>query len=91
MEFCITYACAVIIIMLPKTTIIILLPHIRFFYKLMYFYTSLHQYKLGELLLASVWGGGRGVWNKQVGSQKWLPPPNVVVVRLNSDSPVVEA
>ena len=32
MEFCITYACAVIIIMLPKTTIIILLPHIRFFF-----------------------------------------------------------
>ena len=53
------------------------------------FCTSLHQYKLGELLLASVWGGGRGVWNKQVGSQKWLPPPNVVV-RLNSDSSVVE-
>ena len=31
-------------------------------------------------------GGGHGVWNKQVGSQKWLPPPNAVV-RLNSDSP----
>ena len=56
MEFCITYACAVIIIMLPKTTIIILLLHIRFFYKLLYFYASVHQYKLGELLLASVWG-----------------------------------
>ena len=33
--------------------------------------------------------GRHGVWNNQVGRQKWLPKPNTSD-QLNSDRPVVE-
>ena len=45
--------------------------------------------QIRRIIISMCVGGGHGVWNNQVGSQKWLPPPNAVV-RLNSDSPVVE-